>query len=94
MNSNTDPCVERTTLAGDELLTHVRRLVDAGNVRRIAIQTERQRTLIEIPRLLGAASESLDPVWGAVRSLGDQLARCTIVVEREVAWPTSHSGRG
>lgn len=87
MNSTSDRCVERFALAGDELLTHVRRLVDVGDVRRITIQTDRRRTLIEIPQLLGAASDTLAPVWAAVRSLGRSMPNCTVVVEREVAWP-------
>lgn len=93
MNSSTDRCVERFTVAGDELLTHVRRLVDAGDVRRITIQTERRRTLIEIPQLLGAASDALAPVWAAVSSLGRYVPNCTVVVEREVAWPSRRAAR-
>lgn len=87
MYSISPPCTERMTVAGDELVARVRRLVDAGNVRRIAIQTERHRTLIEIPRLLGCESDVLEPVWRALSALGQRGVSWTVVVEREPGWP-------
>ena len=88
MNSTTPACTEQLTLTGDELVAGIKRLVDVGNVRRVAIQTDRRRTLIEIPLPLGTRSDVLDPVWAAVRSLGRCVRRCSVVVEREIAWPT------
>lgn len=85
----TTPRHEEITLTGKELLARVRKLVDVGNVRRVAIQTERRRTLIEIPLLLGTSSDAMKPVWAAVSSLGRCVPSCIVVVEREVAWPTA-----
>ena len=87
---STTRCTERMTVASDELVARVRQLVDAGDVRRVAIQTERRRTLIEIPCLLGCASEGLEPVWRALSALGQRGVSWTVVVEREPGWPTGN----
>lgn len=84
------PCTERLTVASDELVARVRQLVTAGNVRRLAIQTEHGRTLIEIPGLLGCASDALEPVWCALTALGQRGVSWTVVVEREPGWPTGN----
>jgi hypothetical protein len=93
MSSTRAPCVEQFTVTGQELLTRIKQLVDVGNVRRVVIRTERRRTLIEIPLPLGTRSDALEPVWAAVSSLGRCMPSCTVVVEREVAWPTAGAVR-
>lgn len=92
MDSTTARCREWMTVRGDDLVTQVRRLVDAGDVRRIAIRTERGRTLIEVPGLLGCQSDVLEPVWRALDALGQGAVTWTVVAEREPGWPTA-SGR-
>jgi hypothetical protein len=87
MYATTPPCTERLTVASGELATRVRQLVDVGNVRRVAIQTERRRTLIEIPGLLGCTGEALDLVWPALSAMGQRGPSWTVVVERELGWP-------
>jgi len=88
MYSTTRPCTERMTVASDELVARVRQLVAAGDVRRVAIQTERRRTLIEIPGLLGCVRDGLEPVWRALSALGQRGVSWTVVVERQPGWPT------
>jgi hypothetical protein len=88
MSSTTPPCTECLTVASSELAAQVRQLVEVGNVRRVAIQTEHRRTLIEIPGLLGCTGEALEPVWPALSALGQRGPSWTVVVERELGWPT------
>lgn len=92
MYSTIRPCTERMTVASDELAARVRQLVAAGDVRRVSIQTERRRTLIEIPGLLGCVGDGLEPVWRALNALGQRGVSWTVVVEREPGWPIG-SGR-
>ena len=92
MNSATAPCVERLAVTGKELLARVREQVDVGNVRRVVISTDRQHTLIEIPLPIGTRSDALEPIWAAVRSLGECVPNCRVVIEREVAWPKAAAG--
>ena len=84
---STPPCTERLTVASRELAALVRQLVDVGNVRRVAIQTERRRTLIEIPGPLGCTGDALEPVWLALSALGQRGSSWTLVIERELGWP-------
>jgi Domain of unknown function (DUF4342) len=92
MDSTTSTCTERLTFASSELAARVRQLVDVGNVRRLAIQTERRRTLVELPGLLGCTSDALEPVWAALSALGQCAPTWTVVVEREPSWPTPNGG--
>jgi hypothetical protein len=91
MYSTTPSCTERLTVASGELVARVRQLVDAGDVRRVAIQTERRRTLIEMPGLLGCTSEAVEPVLRALDAIGQSGVSWTVVVEREPGWPTANA---
>ena len=90
MYSTTAPCTERLTVASGELVARVRQLVDAGDVRRVAIQTERRRTLIEMPGLLGCTSEAVEPVLHALEALDQSGVSWTVLIEREPGWPTAN----
>lgn len=73
---------EQYRVRGENLLKKVKELVHEGNVRRISIQTEEGRTLIEIPLTIGVVGALLAPVWAAVGAIAALVANCTISVER------------
>ena len=59
---------EEFRVTGEELLKTVKKIIKAGNARRIIIKRETGRTVIEIPLTVGAVAAL--------------LTRCTIVVVR------------
>ncbi len=73
---------ERYRVAGEKLLTKVKELIQEGNVRRIIIKNEENRTLIEIPLTLGVVGAALFPVWAAVGAMAALVTNCSIEVER------------
>ncbi len=71
-----------------EMVATLQKIVHEGNVRRIFIDDEHGRTLIEIPHLLGIRGGlHMDPVWAAARALSHVVTNLTVRVEREEAWP-------
>jgi hypothetical protein len=74
--------VEEMEVSGDELLAQIKALVHEGNIRRITIKNEEDKTLIEIPLTLGVIGAILLPVWAAIGALAALVARFTIVVEK------------
>ena len=79
--------VEEFELRGEEVVSKVKELIHEGNVRRISLQTEEGKTLIEVPLTVGVAGAAvaslLAPVWAAIGAVAALLAKLTIVVERE-----------
>jgi hypothetical protein len=73
---------EEYSVRGENLLAKVKELVHEGNVRRITIQTDEGRTLIEIPLTIGVAGVMLAPVWAAMGAIAALVTNCTISVER------------
>jgi hypothetical protein len=73
---------ERYRVAGEKLLTKVKELIQEGNVRRIIIKNEEDRTLIEIPLTIGVVGAALFPVWAAVGAIAALVTNCSIEVER------------
>jgi hypothetical protein len=78
---------EEYKVSADESVAKVKQLVQEGNVRRVIIQTEEGRTLIEFPLTVGVAAVAgvllLAPLLAAVGVLAAILTDLTIVVERE-----------
>jgi hypothetical protein len=70
------------TVSGDAVVSKIREIVEAGNVRRIAIRNEEGRTLIEIPLTIGVVGAVLLPVWAAIGAIAALVANLRIVVER------------
>ncbi len=75
---------EELHVSGDELLGKVRELVHQGNVRRIIIRNERDRTLLEVPLTIGVIGAVLAPTLAAVGAVAALVTKCSIVVERVV----------
>ncbi len=73
---------EEFTVAGEELVGTVKRLVREANVRRIVVQNKEKRILFEIPLVLGLTGIALLPIYSALALTAALLTDCTITVER------------
>jgi len=67
---------------GDNLVARVKEILHEGNVRRIIIKNDEDRTLLEIPLTIGVVGAVLAPVWAALGALAALAADLRIVVEK------------
>jgi len=74
---------EEYQVSGESLVAKVKELVHEGNIRRIIINNEEGKTLIEVPLTLGVVGAALLPVWAAIGAIAALVTNCTIVVEKE-----------
>jgi hypothetical protein len=72
---------EEWHIAGEELVTTVKKLFHEGTVRRIIIKHKRQ-TALEIPLTVGVVGMLLAPWLAAVGAMGALLTQCTVEVVR------------
>lgn len=68
---------------GEQLVTKVKDLIRAGNVRRISILNRDDAVIMEFPLTLGLAAAVLAPMLAALGALAALLTECTIKVERK-----------
>lgn len=73
---------EKYRVAGEKLLSKVKELLKEGNVRRITIKNDEDKTLIEIPLTFGVVGAAIFPVWAAVGAIAALVTDCSIEVER------------
>lgn len=73
---------EEFSVDGDELLAKVKALIKEGNIRRIIIKSEEDKTLIEFPLTIGIVGAVIAPVLAAVGAIAALVTKCKIVVER------------
>ena len=73
---------ERYRVAGEKLLSKVKELLQEGNIRRITIKNDDDKTLIEIPLTIGVVGAAIFPVWAAVGAIAALVTDCSIEVER------------
>jgi hypothetical protein len=73
---------EKYRIAGERLLSKVKELIKEGNVRRITIKNDEDKTLIEIPLTFGVVGAAIFPVWAAVGAIAALVTDCSIEVER------------
>jgi hypothetical protein len=78
---------EEFKVTADSAVAKIKEIIAEGNVRRIIIQTEEGKTLIEFPLTVGVAAAAgvllLAPLLAAVGALAAIVTDLTIVVERE-----------
>ncbi|MFH1763343.1 MAG: DUF4342 domain-containing protein [Gemmatimonadota bacterium] len=74
---------ERYKVAGERLLSKVKELLQEGNIRRITIKNDDDKTLIEIPLTIGVVGAAIFPVWAAVGAIAALVTDCSIEVERD-----------
>lgn len=73
---------ERHQVTGEKLLLTIKNLVHEGNIRRVIIKDDSDRTIIEIPLTIGVVSAILLPAWVALGAIAALAADLTIEVER------------
>jgi hypothetical protein len=78
--------VEEFVVSGDTVVSKIKELLHEGGVRRLSLQTEEGRTLIEVPLTLGlagaVAGTLIAPVWAAIGAIAALVVKLRIVVER------------
>jgi hypothetical protein len=74
---------EEFQLSGESVVAKIKELIHEGNVRRIILQNEEGRTLIEIPLTIGVVGAVLLPVWAGIGAIAALVANLTIKVERQ-----------
>jgi len=82
VSKNSESRYEEFQVKGEELIAKVKELVREGNVRRVIIENEEGKTLIEIPLTLGVVGAVLLPVWAAVGAIAAMVTNCRIRIER------------
>jgi hypothetical protein len=96
---------EQHKVTGEKLLQTVKRLVHEGNIRRIIIKDDADRTIVEIPLTIGVVGAVLLPAWVAIGAIAALAADLTLEVEkvadstpaaagRELAGSTGPTGQG
>jgi hypothetical protein len=78
--------VEEFVVSGDTVVSKIKELVHEGGIRRLSLQNEEGRTLIEVPLTWGlagaVAGTLLAPVWAAIGAIAALVVKLKIVVER------------
>ncbi len=67
---------------GDALMSKIKELVHAGNVRRVVIKNEEGKTIIDIPLAIGVVGALIAPQLAAIGAIAALVTRGTIVVEK------------
>ena len=73
---------EEFSLNGSEIIDKIKELIHQGNIRRIIIKNEEERTIVEIPLTLGVVGAALAPILAAVGAIAALVTKMTIVVEK------------
>ena len=78
--------VEEFVVSGDTVIAKIKELLHEGGIRRLSLQKEEGKTLIEVPLMLGKAvamaGAILAPVWAAIGAIAALVVKLRIVVER------------
>ena len=73
---------DRIKVTGEKLLQTVKKIVHEGNVRRIIIQDDADRTIVEIPLTVGVVGALLLPAAVAIGAIAALTANLTIEVHK------------
>jgi repressor of nif and glnA expression len=80
------------TVSSDDVMKKVRELLHEGNVSRIIVKNESEKTLLEIPVTAGAVGILLAPWLAAAGVIAALATKCTIVVVRKKKVPLQPTG--
>jgi hypothetical protein len=78
------PRLEEFAFSGDTLLTRLKEILRAGNVRRVIIKNEEGRVLIDIPLTIGVVGTLLAPQLAAIGAIAALVLKGSIVIEKDV----------
>jgi hypothetical protein len=73
---------EEFTVSSSDLIEKVRQLLHEGNVTRIIVKDEKDRTLLEIPATIGLIGALLAPWLAALGAITALATNCKIIVEK------------
>jgi hypothetical protein len=73
---------EEYTVSSSNLVDRIKELLHEGNVTRIIVKDEKDKTLLEIPATLGVLGAVLAPWLTALGVIAALATNCKIVVER------------
>jgi len=73
---------EEFSVSADKLVESVKKLLHEGNVTRIIVRDENEKTLLEIPATAGVIGAVLVPWLAALGVIAALATNCRIVVER------------
>jgi hypothetical protein len=73
---------EEFSVSGEQVVAKIKQLIKAGNVRRIILKNEKDKTIMEIPLTFAVVGTVLAPMLAAVGAMAALLTKCTIVVEK------------
>ncbi len=73
---------ETFSVSSNDLVQKVKDLIHEGNVTKIIIKNEENKTLLEIPVTIGVIGVVLVPWLAAIGAIAALATRCTIVVQR------------
>ena len=80
------PVTEEVTLAGNQLVEYVKKVVKAGNVRRLIIRKPSGEVLMEVPLTaglaVGGALTAMAPILAALGAMAALLAKVTVEIIR------------
>jgi len=81
MTEETKTRTEEFQVSGDKLVAKIKEVLHEGNIRRIAIQNEDGRALIDVPLYLGVVGALLAPQLAAIGAIAALVTNCTLIVE-------------
>lgn len=73
---------EEIVVSADNLIEKVKELLHEGNVTRIIVKDEHEKTLLEIPVTIGVIGVLLAPWLAALGVIAALATNCKIIVER------------
>lgn len=74
---------EQFKVSGEEIVKKIKELIKEGNVRRVRIKDENDKTLMEFTLTIGVIGTVLAPILAAAGALAALATNCTIEVERK-----------
>ena len=75
---------EEVQFSGDKLIAKIKELLHEGNIRRLVIKNEEDKTLIDLPLTVGVVGSLLAPQLAAVGAVAAMVSHGSIVVEKVV----------
>jgi len=73
---------EEFHVSGDTLVAKIKELVQEGTVRRVVLENEEGKVLVEFPLTLGVVGAVLAPQLAAIGAIAALVTHCTVVVEK------------
>ncbi len=74
---------EEFRVAGDELISRIKNLINEGNIRRIIIKNKEGKVMFEIPLTFGVVGALIAPQLAAIGAIAALLTEATVIVEKE-----------